>query len=231
MDKTGGGSSSPSVGVVILAVMGGLVVCALALLALYWCRRRRRRRPDYEFAGYGYEPPRSDTWRQRFGWALGRHPHERLDSSPGSDNSVTRITIGSFGNSRERITTLTPFYGRRGIDALAQQPHPHPALRVQFTEPFRDDDSGVKGQARPRNRDGWTPRDRPPTYHTTSTGIATIATTLPLYSAYDPSPISERSEIPDTPTTVTTPRSPLYGREKPRRSPRANPLTPVGEKF
>ncbi|KAF9450225.1 hypothetical protein P691DRAFT_758391 [Macrolepiota fuliginosa MF-IS2] len=208
------GSSSPNVGVIIMGIMGGLVVCALSLLAIYWYRRRGRRPPSYEFAGYSSvaRTPKSPTWERRFDSAWARRLHE----------------TGSFGgSSRERITTPTPFRGTRNLDASAEKLSLSTVPRVIFQEVSRDDE-GVEVML--RDREGPSQRDRPPTYYTYSTGGATIATTLPLYSAYDPSPISEWSELPDTPTTITS-HSPLIGRGKPRRSRRGNPLTPIGEKF
>lgn len=226
----GSPSSSQNIGMIIMAVMGGLVVTALALLAIWWFKYRRRRRSNYnyQFTGYGSESPKSSAWSQRFRWALAKSPHERTDSDP--EYKADRFTIGSFGDSQERITTPTPFYGQRSTETLTGKPGPS-SLHVQFAQP-PGGDGDSENQGRPRAREGLTQRDRPPTYYTTSTGVATIATTLPQYSAYDPSPISERSELPDTPTTMSMPLSPLSIREKYRRpEPRSSPLTPIGEKF
>ncbi|KXN91815.1 hypothetical protein AN958_11965 [Leucoagaricus sp. SymC.cos] len=212
-----------------MGVMGGVVFCALVLLLVYWCRNRRKLN-RYHRAEGSVDSLESPTWGQRFGLAFSRRPHQRLDS--GSD-SAHRLTIGSFGNSRERITTPTPYYGQRSTEHLAPKSTPLAVPRVQFAVSFADSDD-AEGRVRSRNMQGMVSRDRPPTYHTNSTGIATIATTLPQYSAVDPSPISERAELPDTPTTVPIPQSPLYRREKTRGSagrPSQPPLTPIGEKF
>jgi len=199
-----------------MGVMGGLVVCALSLLALYWCRRRGRRPPSYEFAAYSSVAmtPKSPTWGRRFDSAWTHRLHG----------------TGSFGSSsRGRITTPNPYYGTRSANASTEKLGLSAAPWVHFADVSRDDD-GVEVQARLQNGEGPSQSERPPTYYTTSTG-ATIATTLPLYSTHDPSPISERSSgFPDTPTTAAS-NSPLLGRGKPRRARRGNPLTPIGEKF
>lgn len=145
---------------------------------------------------------------------------------------ANRATIASFGNSEENTTTARPFYGQESTDSLALAPISTKTPRVQFAAPPTDGNGlDVEGKVRPRNREGVVQTERPPTYYTNITGIATIATNLPQYSIYDPSPVSERSGLPDTPTS-SVPSSPLYGREKLRRSAASRyPLTPIGEKF
>jgi hypothetical protein len=214
----GEASSSPNAGLIIAGVMGGLVFCALTLLLVYWWNTRRRRFRD-RYPTSGYTTSSLPTWRERF----------EPTSSHQPDGESNRTTIGLYWNSQEWSTTPAPFYAReRAINSLSPNPTSSTLPLVLHTEPFNDDSVNAEGQLRPRNREGMVQGERPPTYHTNTTGIATIATSLPQYSVHEPSPISERSEYLDTPTATTgsLPFSLLYGRDKPHRI-TGIPLTPI----
>lgn len=196
--------------------MGSLVACALVLLGLYWCRVRKYRRHGYGLAG---DKSGASTWVQLFEWASDRPTHERLGS--GSQSPAIRGAAGSPWG-----TTVTPFTAYQ--DAETPVGSPKTSLHIHFAEPSRDS-GDLEAQARPRNKGRPIQRDRPPTYHTTSTNT-TVATALPQYSAYDNSSVSEGSGSSGLPLISIA--RPLSARQKPRRSPASShPLTPIGEKF
>ncbi|KAJ3558707.1 hypothetical protein NP233_g11457 [Leucocoprinus birnbaumii] len=235
-DTTGSSSSPPNIGVIVAAVMGSLAACAVGLLLIYWCKRSRRRKFEFDYTESHGPLPTGVVW------PFVRQPHTRLNSEP---SPADRATIGSFGNSQEMLTIRTG--GSYLETATTNIQAPSSTVDLSPAQPAASSsdnlDVSLEGQARPRKREGLVQRERPPTYVTNTTGIATIATNgthgtaLPQYSAYDPSPISERSEFSDflnTPTSSSTPTSPVYGRDKyrrPIRYPHNYPLTPIGEKF
>jgi hypothetical protein len=218
--------SSPNIPIIILIVLAIIGACAFILLFVWWYRGRRRRGARgnhiYPFSG-GTE---NLAWRQRFGRAFDKRPYFGVESNP--RHMINRGTDRSFGNNHRRGTTPTPFLEQPSTEVLVIGNPGLSSPHVRFEKLLGDSEDKSGNRTERRTREATAQRDRPPTYYTNTTGLATIATTLPLYSAIDPSPISERSDISTTPT-ASTPISPFSGRRS--QSARLSPQTPIGRKF
>lgn len=225
--------ASPNVPMIILIVLGIIGACALLLLFIWWYRGRRRRgiRRNHIYPFSGGRGNLAE--RQPFGRASDKRQYFRIETNP--QHRINRAADRSFGNNHVRGATLTPFLEQTRTDVLAIGNPGVSSPHVRFEKLVKDSEKkNSEDRAERRIREGTSQRDRPPTYYTNTTGLLTIATSLPLYSAVDPSPISERSEASMTPTTSTTPTpsTPISALAARRGQPvHFSPLTPFGRKF
>ncbi|KAF7761414.1 hypothetical protein Agabi119p4_9406 [Agaricus bisporus var. burnettii] len=205
---------------IVLIVLGTVAVCSLFLSFIWWYKGRRYRPSDSDMYRFS-EKPENLAWGERLRRALGKHTYSGVESNP--RQIMNLFTVGSFGNNRGR-TTPTPFPEQISTDVIQIGRPELSSPHVRFQKSFRDSESDPEDGVQHGIGESTTGYNRPPSYYTNSTGLATIATTLPQYSAVVPSPISEHSDTSTTP--ISSPLMPLFskgrgsGRPLARFSPR-----------